>query len=685
MSFLFLAKLGPIVDSPDQAAGSALDGLLRSFETDGESEGEGSFSLDPRRALTMLASQGRLSGTGPLFLLSAIYQHCEGSPLVRRRITGGEEIAWPERYGPLPETVETILANEAFLSRQLKVEYGTNSVKLRIADRFKLGAHERIAEQFAGVSDRLTYYPWADQKETPQDHAAQELLNAVKARGGRLLLREPRGRATICWVVHGIAYRENWALPVDGAVFDELLRPDLSLSVIPESSRKAEWLEEAEQLLLKSLRQNLARESEFRLTVAETSPGDDPMFLRYLPFVLRQSHDPELASQARAQVKLPDVYGRYWSLGQLEQSYQKHGRLLSVSSIPEELPGKSADRPILEWSGQARRLGEQVLPQTYSGAGYLYSLRQNERDKLRVEQEATLGSVPLEDGQLSLLAWAEEDRPAEVVMVGKRRAAETFYLDDRAPRGLRLLWDCEREVGEHSPESMFGTELRVKVLELLDQSLAYEALLPERLVVSLLWALAPGAPLAPEWQALQGAPLLPDVRGVLLSYRRLRDLEAMDGGLPTLEDLSTSLPEELPAETILWWHPLLEHLSFQCREMGREVREAHWKEEGRARWLERFTPTEPSLSGVEQVLELDGHLVGWSGGTTTEITLWREGRPLGKRRVGPAQCPPGYSVVWVDDEFPADRYWGGPDTTALVELYSELDALCRRAAKQLGS
>ncbi len=666
------------MDEAEEASENSLEGLLRSFETEGTSEGEGSFGLDPRRALAMLSSQGRLSGTGPLFLLSALYRHCEGAPLTRKRVIGGEEISWPAEFGPLPETVETILAREAFSSRQVRLEYEDSSVKLKLADRFKLGAQERVADELAGVADRLTYFPWLDQDDTPYQRAAQGLLNRSKTEEGILLLREPRSRASICWVVHGVAYRESWPLPVDGLVFDEALRPDLSLTVIPESSRKEHWLELAEKLLLESLGESLEAEEQFRLSDRDTAPGDDPILLRYLPFVLRQAQNPELARLARDKVLLPDVYPRFWSLGHLEESYPQYGRLLVVSSMPEDLPGKSADRPILLWSGQAKRLGEQVLPQTYSGAGYLYSLRQNERDKERVEQEPTLGSVPLEDGQLSLLAWAEEDRPAEVVMVGKRRAAETFYLDDKAPRGLRLLWDCEREVGEHSPESMFGSELRVKVLELLNQSLGVEELLPQRLVDSLLWALEPGAPLAPEWQDLQQAPLLPDVRGERLSYRRLRDLEAGEGGLPILEDLSTSLPGELPVETIVWWDPLLEHLSFHCKEMGRAVREAHWKEEGRMKWLERFTPAEPELSGLDNVQEFDGHLVAWSGGTTTEITLWREGRPLGKRRVGPSHCRPGYSVIWVDDEFPADRYWGGPDTNALVELYPEVDALCAR-------
>lgn len=660
---------------------SQLDGLLKSLESDGEAAGEGSFSLDPRRALTMLRSQGRLSGAGPLFLASAIYQHTEGSKIRRTGNMMGERLYWPAKYGPLPETIERILAQEAFMSRQIKLEWLEDGVAMRTADRFRPGVSERVEELFSAVSNRLDYFPWA-QPESKLQLALN--LSERTLESGRILLREPTGgRPTICWLVAGVAYREAWPLPVDGLVYDDLLRPDISLTVIPESSRKNQWLEDAEALLLESLRDCLETEAPFHLSSKDSSPRSDPILLRYLPFVLRQNQDPEMAEKARAAVSFPDIYGGLWGLGELEESYLHFGRLLVVPSVPEEISERKPDRPILWWSGQAKRLGERVFPQVFSGAGYLYSLRQNEREKERVSSEETLASVPLEDGQLSLLSWSEEDRPAEVVMVGKRRAAETFYLDDQAPTGLRLLWDCEREVGELSPEAMFGSELRVKVLELLDQSLANEELLAQRLVSTLLWALNKGDPIAAEWTALKDCPLLPDVHGRLMSYCELRDLEAERSGLPVLEDLSTSLPDELPGEIIVWLHPLLDHLNFQCKEMGREVREAHWREEGRAKWLQRFSPQAPKLEGYDDVVALDGHLLARTGGNATVLTIWREGRPLGKRKLGPNHCEPGYTIIWKDDNFTADRYWSGPDTNALLELYPKLREFCKRAGARL--
>ena len=74
---------------------------------------------------------------------------------------------------------------------------------------------------------------------------------------------------TLSWVVCGIEYFEPSPLPVDITIFDDQLKSDLTLTNIPESGRRKEWIQSAEKALLEVLGESMDISGEIRLDSKE--------------------------------------------------------------------------------------------------------------------------------------------------------------------------------------------------------------------------------------------------------------------------------------------------------------------------------------------------------------------------------------------------------------------------------
>jgi hypothetical protein len=144
-----------------------------------------------------------------------------------------------------------------------------------------------------------------------------------------------------------------------------------------------------------------------------------------------------------------------------------------------------------------------------------------------------------------------------------------------------------------------------------------------------------------------------------------------------LEERSASLPDKLPFEMLLWDHPLLGQFGFKTREESSTVRKAYWREDGRKRWLHRYAPTTPHAWAEKEGLDLQSigkhYLASLAPERPARLIVWREGRPLGQTVLTESQFPKGYALILVDDDFPGDEYWSGPDRDALSQLGPLLD------------
>lgn len=662
--------------------------LLSSLGSEGRSEGEGAFTLDAQRAAEMLQEQGRLGRNAPLYLLSALFDHTNGAPIELTRSVRSWRLSWQPQYERLPPSLQQTIAIASFAARGLTLSFEPTAVKLRPASRL-----EAIFEE---VAERIAYYPWFTSRSpgmalTPNYPwradsvpVIQEVLGRGSSDGAELLLTEPRRGYPPRWLhgVRGIIFPRRWSLPVDLFCWDPLGRPDLGLESVTDSGRRQALEEAATELFLDLLEESLKATQTYCLNPVSLST-DSPLFARYLDYAVRQTRRTQLAEEIARSVMFVDVNGHRWSVSELSESYGRDNRLMTVMGqpLPESTVGPRLPRPVLLWGGEAESLGGALFTTVVSGEGYLYSLSVNEQERQKVGlTEPALASVAVGQGRLSLLAWGEPDRPAELQFVGPRRARETFYLDSAAPKGLRLFWECPDGLETVSRELELDQTLRQAVLELFD--LRADEIAEEALRIALSWGQAQGPLDRSRLQKLESLPLFESVNGSKLSLAFLRNSEKKDGALSVLMDRSSSLPVKLPVEPLLWWDPCFTALGLATEDAGVLVREAYWQEKGRQSWLEAHPPRAPLETDEERH---DGpHLVGChcDPATPTEVRFWREGRPFGRRTLSPELCPPGYRVTWVEDDIPGDVYWSGPTVEAVKERLPSIEALCRRAASQ---
>lgn len=643
--------------------------LLHLLGSEGIRADEGSFSLDPTRAAELLRQQGQLGRNAPLYLLAAIHAHTDGASITHQRGLRSHTLHW-EKDAPLPLSMERTLAEASFAAHGLELLYLPQGVTFRSTSG-RLGlTSSLLSTLFQEVEDRLERYPWSHSPRDPRPILAQDAT---------FTLYPSRQQPQFLHVIRGITYARSWSGPVDAVCFDPQGRPDLSLTTVPDSNRTHQLEGAAERLLLDRLERDLTGASACCLSPTRVT-SNLPLFAEHLAYLSRQTLRPDLASTAGDLVLFRDATERRWSASDLLREYQQHGRMMVIDNTPEgtsDSANARADRPVLLWGGDSERIGGQLFPNLAPGAGYLHSLTVNEIERQR-QGETPLAELPVEDGRLSLLPWGDPDRIAEVEFVGPRRARETFYLENEAPRGLRLLWESESSLEESLRELALPAALRQTVIELLDASLIHHTPDDETLFRALAWALSQG-PL--QWSRLSrlcNVPLFEDVRGRRVA---LASLLQRSEPLPTLADRSCSLPKRLPTSTILWWHPLFEPLAIRTEEWGRAVREASWQEEGRERWLAAHDPREPDQPDATRV---GSHFLSRlpDARSPSEVIFWREGRPFGRRQLSASDGPPGFRLIWVQDDLPGDTYWSGPEAEALSERWPEIVRILQDAQKE---
>jgi hypothetical protein len=658
-----------------------LRSLLESFESEGERSDEGAFTLDPKRATEILRGQGRLGRNAPLYLLSAIYQHTQGQSITPTFGSRYWRLEWDSAAGPLSGSLEWELAKASFATHQIDLHSDDSGVQLQPSGP-RTRAAKILEPLFLEVAERTEHYPWPSFR--PRWHHA--ILGLAQHDGATIQLHRAKESAPPRWVqvVHGIAYPRRWTLPIDAVCFDSKGRPDLTLTVIPHSARQSQ-LELAARRCFDNVLLESLQSTPGTLLLDPVSLSEDlPLFAIYLAYAVVHGSHPDVVDGVAAKVAFADATGRPWTLGELLEVYARDGKLMIVPSQPKpDVPaGQRGHRPVLLWGGQAEQSGQKLFPHLTSGAGYLYSLVVNEKERQRSSAwaEPCLASSSVRAGRLSLLPWGEPDHTAEVEFVGPRRARETYYLDIEAPKGLRLLWESEQSLEEDSRELALELPLRQTVLELVDASLDTFTPSRETVVAALAWVLTKG-PL--EWNKLArlaSLPLFDDVEGRLWSVARL---QAWPGRLPVLMDRSTSLPSTLPDKPLLWWHPLFEGLDIATEDAGRRVREAHWQETGRQRWLAAHRPSAPDWPAGSRAYGVHRVAPNPCPEAPTEVVFWRQGRPFGRRILPVTDCPPGCLVMWVEDELPGDIYWSGPQATALTERLPAIAELCRKAKAAL--
>lgn len=628
--------------------------LLDSYGAEGRSDGVGSFSLDPKRATEMLRDQGRLGQNAFLYLLSAIYSHTQGAPVERLRQGRTWTLRWSDTHGSLPNSLELLVAQASFLAHGATLQRDAHAVTLQST---------KLQNLYDSVAARLLYYPFVD-------HPPQADVDAL-GRSGDMVLTPSRERGSrFIQIVRGVAYPTRWSLPVDAVCFDSNVRPDLGLTTIPDSDNKRAMMQAAEQLFLQTLTSSVEPAQPYLLD-PDRIPRDAPLFATYLPFAVTQRQDPILKALCAERVLFPDATGSSWTTAELLEIYARDKRMMIVDSRSESTEA-NRDRPVLLWTGQVEEVGRSLFANLAHGAGYLYSLAVNalERERIAPLGETRLASRQVQGGTLSLLPWGDPDRVAEVEYIGPRRARETYYLEPQAPKGLRLIWESTESREDHLRQLDPDHAVRHIILELIDSAL--DSVPSEALKTALTWVLATGPV---DWSRignLEKARLFDEAGGGKVSVAELR---AAEQPIATLSDLSCSLPRALPAPLLLWWDPLLEKLEIPTRDASREVREAHWQEAGRQRWLAAHQPKAPDWPANAQ--PCGPHLVALAPDpqSPTEIAFWREGRPFGRRMLPPAQCPPGYLVMWVEDELPGDTYWSGPSSEAVRVRLSRIVAL----------
>lgn len=650
-----------------------LDSLLQELQAHGRAEGEGGFSLDPRRALQLLQQQGRLGENAPLFLLRAVYQQTDGHEVRWKQTIFNFQIIYPEEFGEVsPSSVFRILAEGAFQSSSMKLQFEPGKVTLTNTEPLSTPS-VRYQETFEPALPRLQHYPIRGLFK-PVEEADCRLSWGDSH--SRLEIRSTRSsQPTIEWIVHGVTFFEHSPLPVDLRILDDKLPVDLSLSTVTDSEAKREWMTRAEHLFQSSLREKLGS-CQVYLDSEDGSSREIGDALHYLPYILSLSEDSELRNSYLDQVYFPDVFQQHWSLGELLDREQAEGVLLVVSSIPQDSPKEGQGRrPVLLWEGESRRYGNPIFKRLKSGAGYLYSLKRREDVQVKRGEsgEELLASVEWEDGKLGLKPYGAADSRCEVELCGRRRNSETIYLEKPAPCELRLLWESQDEVASWNTETAFQSRFKDRVVELVDASLSRAERSPDWLHSLLSWAHGlddlSGFSNLPERGLFQG------VDGRWFSFRELQE----QATLRVLGDRSASVPSALPYEIVLWDDPLLERLGFSTEDVGGELRAFYFKEEGRKRWLERYqpsqTPSLPELSQSEGRPLSEGHWL-FPGEGPSRVVVWREGRPLGRGWPVPG-AEPGKVLLYRDDQFPADSYWSGPDQGALEQRGEEFRSLLR--------
>lgn len=648
--------------------------LISSFEAEGSNEGTGSFGLDPHRALDMLAEQGRLGDNAALFLLWALHQHTGGAPLTWKRTVFSHQLMWPEEFGELPKDTYRILAGGAFEANSLKLTFQPGQVTFQsefFGDPFSVN----FDKTFGLAEPRLQHYPVKGLFTTTETLAPSltKKLDSGELQFHLAEFHDPQLR----WIVHGIEFAEPSPLPLSFTIFDDQLRPDLSLTNIPESERKSCWLEEAERLFREWLYEELLVQDPLLLD-SERCPEELPRALHFLPYIVSLPQDSALRKASLDLVRLRDVFGLHWALGDLLQRHDSDGGILVVPSVPTDCPAHSSGkRPVLLWVGDGKRLGQRLFQKISSGAGYLYSLQRGAAVKTHKKKhhDPVLAWIDLDEGRLSLKKPGQRSARCEVELVGERRASEKVYLDEPAPASLRLVWASPDGIPSWKETKDFLRHFQCGVVELVDRELPKLETTPPWRRSLLTWAKDVGS-LDP-YPNLFKATLFEGVRGVWYSLDQLREAFGAKEPIPILQDRSTSLPEELPLPIVLWDHPLLERLQLAVQEVGAQVRQAYWREDGRKKWLKRFQSasplTLPELQAERRVVLEEGHILATrEEDDPSVLVLWREGRPLGKRPIPSAVWPTGFTVVYLDDEFPADTYWGGPDSKAVQSVFDWL-------------
>ena len=645
-----------------------LESYLARAGSEGESLGEGDFTLDPRRALEILREQGSIASHAPLFLLRTIYQHTHGAPV---RFTsdffGTAHLSWPSEFGALPNEAMRIMAEGAFKTNQLALTFKEDRVSVQAANRIRVEVEPR--EIFFKAASRLQYYPVNgpfSQVRTPpwQKHRYEE--------GVLELFLPDRVSPSTCYVVDGIQFFEPAVLPLGVLVHDDKLKCDISLTRLPDTDRKRAWTQRARAQLLEFLGETLLTDQPLQLDLDHLSDALQAA-LGFLPFIQDLSKSHELRLFVDHNVLFRDVFGRYWTISQILATEQKHGSVLVTPAIPRHCPQESTgEQPVLHWRGDTKQYGQLIFHRTRSGAGYLYSMVRGEA----VDRDGAsfLNVQEWEGGSLGLLPLGDPETRCEVQLVGKRRGSETIYLEEPAPSGLRLLWRSRDELASWDPTPEF----------LFQVALVVDGALPDLEVEEtwirdfLLWT---GINDLKETTNLASTAFLERVGGEHVSPKTIRKVFGEEP-VSVLEERSASLPDELPFEMLLWDHPLLGQLGFETREESGTVRKAYWREDGRKRWLARYAPTTPHAWAEKEGLELESigehYLAPLGPDRATRLIVWREGRPLGQTVLSEAQFPKGYAVILVDDEFPGDQYWSGPDRDALSQLGPLLDDLKNR-------
>jgi len=653
---------------------SKLDQLIERLGAEGKEAGSGGFGLDPKRALELLKEQGSLGQNAPLFLLRALYEHTDGAPVVCKRSLFEYQLRYDTKWGEVPHSTYRVLAEGAFAASSVKVVFEVGQIRLSSAELVSAPFAHRFAEMFNAARSRLRHYPITglfEEASFPRPWLEREWPE------GRLEVGlHTGGRGRVNWIVCGVEFPEPCPLPLNLRVFDDGLKCDLSLSTIPNSTRKSDWIERATGEFHARIEEVLRPRTSVLLD-ADPLNDEIELVLRFLPYIVGLPQDHPLRSFVLSLVQFKDVFGGHWSLSKLLDLEERDGALLVVPAVPTDCPTDSiGSRPVLLWRGQSKTFGQALFQRMQSGAGYLYSLRRGEevQSKKGGSTQTLLAELEWSRGRMSLKPFGRSDARFEVELVGRRRNSETIHLEDPAPYGIRLLWVSDDEVANWSVSPDFQKEFSQAVVALVDMALDDLDLDPQWLRALLLWAC--GVHSLKAYPKLSRVALFETVRGRWLSAENLpTDV------VPVVEDRSASLPRTLPFDVVLWSDPLLARLGIETREVGMMLRKAHWKEQGRDKWLARYQPCEVPHSELMEGLNCralpGGHFIAERADRDLASTLvvWREGRPLGVRRL-PAEFAGGTLFVYVDDSFPADDYWSGP----APECWNSLYEWCRSVA-----
>jgi len=643
---------------------SDIESYLAQAGSQGISQGEGDFTLEPRRALEILREQGGAAESAPLFLFKAIYQHTGGATLTWKAGFFDYQLRWDPNLGELPEDTWKVMAEGAFQSLSMKMSCQAGRVSL--SGSAQSNAH--FEEALKTAESRLRYFPVKDLYSP--SHLPPAWLEETYPEG-RVELRLPdRLPQSTNFVVDGIEFAEVAALPLHLTVFDDGLRCDISLSRIPDSDRKRLWLQRARDLLLAELSSCLMQGEPIKLDL-DYLPPHLQSALGFLPFVIGLPLEAELRREALERVLFRDIFEKYWTLESLLRSQREHGSIYVLPTIPRHCPERSTgSRPVLHWRGETRRFGEPTFEETRSGAGYVYSMSQGNA----VDGQDYLNLREWSAGSLGLLPPGSTEARCEVQLVGKRRGSEVLYLEEPAPGGLRLVWRSEDELASWDPTPEFFHQ----VAHLLDEVLPDLNLDEAWLRCFLLWT---GVSELKELPNFWTRGFLETVSGDFVSPQEVEEVFG-DTEVSVLEERSASLPEVLPLPLLLWDDPILVQLGYQTREESSAVRKAYWREDGQRRWLDRF----PSTT-AQQWAQTEGfHLKPegphfWAAGEPEQpstLLIWREGRPLGRLPLDESEFPKGYLLLYADDQFPADQYWSGPDREAISQLGPWLEAMKRQ-------